>query len=78
MAKLQEVNTKRAKTVTVFPPTAPPVSYASPPYVGRGRNFNYPGRRGATLEGAVAGAEDRAGQRLMPQILSNLKKVKLP
>ena len=35
LAKLQEANTKRAATFTVFPtPIAPPVSYSSRPYVG--------------------------------------------
>ena len=53
LAKLQEANTKRAATFTVFPqPTAPPASYSTPPYVGRGRSFNdrkgfkKPGSRG--------------------------------
>ena len=41
LAKLQEANTKRAATFTVFPqPTAPPVSYSSRPYVGQGKSFN--------------------------------------
>ena len=40
LAKLQEVNTKRAATFTVFPqPTAPPTLYSTRPYVGRGRSF---------------------------------------
>ena len=40
LAKLQEANTKRAATFTVFPqPTAPPTSYSTRPYVGRGRSF---------------------------------------
>ena len=40
LAKLQEVNTKRAATFTVFPqPTAPPTSYSTHPYAGRGKNF---------------------------------------
>ena len=40
-AKLQEANTKRAVTFAVFPtPTAPPVSYSSRPYVGRGKSFS--------------------------------------
>ena len=35
LAKLQEANTKRAATFTVFPqPTAPPASYSTHPYVG--------------------------------------------
>ena len=33
---------------------------------------------GATLDGAVAGVEDRAGPRQMPLMLPNLKKVQLP
>ena len=41
LAKLQEANTKRAATFTVFPqPTAPSTSYSIRPYVGRGRSFN--------------------------------------
>ena len=41
LAKLQEANTKRAATFAVFPtPTAPPVSYSSRPYVGRGKSFS--------------------------------------
>ena len=41
LAKLQEANMKRAATFTVFPqPTAPPASYSTRPYVGRGRSFN--------------------------------------
>ena len=41
LAKLQKANTKRAATFTVFPqPTAPPASYSTRPYVGRGRSFN--------------------------------------
>ena len=40
LAKLQEANTKRAATFTVFPqPTAPPTSYSTRPYVGRGKSF---------------------------------------
>ena len=41
LAKLQEANTKRAATFTVFPqPTAPSTSYSTRPYVGRGNSFN--------------------------------------
>ena len=41
LAKLQEANTKRAATFSVFPqPTAPSTSYSTRPYVGRGRSFN--------------------------------------
>ena len=40
LAKLQEVNTKRAATFTVFPqPTAPSTSYSALPYFGRGKSF---------------------------------------
>ena len=40
LAKLQEANTKRAATFTVFPqPTAPSTSYSTRPYVGRGKSF---------------------------------------
>ena len=53
LAKLQEANTKRAATFTVFPqPTAPSTSYSTRPYVGRGKSFKdkkgfkRPGRRG--------------------------------
>ena len=53
LAKLQEANTKRAATFTVFPqPTAPPTSYSTRPYAGRGnsfkdkKGFKKPGGRG--------------------------------
>ena len=40
LAKLQEANTKRAATFTVFPqPTAPSTSYSARPYVGHGKSF---------------------------------------
>ena len=40
LAKLQEANTKRAATFTVFPqPTAPPTSYSTRPFAGRGKSF---------------------------------------
>ena len=40
LAKLQEANTKRAATFTVFPqPTAPSTSYSTRPYIGRGKSF---------------------------------------
>ena len=40
MAKLQEANTKRAATFTVFTqPTAPLTSYSTRPYAGRGKSF---------------------------------------
>ena len=41
LAKLQEANTKRGATFTVFPqPAVPSTSYSTRPYVGRGRSFN--------------------------------------
>ena len=53
LAKLQEANTKRAATFTVFPqPTAPSTAYSTRPYVGRGtsfkdkKGFKRPGGRG--------------------------------
>ena len=40
LAKLQEANTKRAATFTVLTqPTAPPTSYSTRPYAGRGKSF---------------------------------------
>ena len=40
LAKLQDANPKRAATFTVFPqPTAPPTSYSTRPYAGRGKSF---------------------------------------
>ena len=40
LAKLQEANKKRAATFTVFSqPTAPPTSYSTRPYAGRGKSF---------------------------------------
>ena len=39
LAKLQEANTKRAATFTVFP-QRPPASYSTRPYVGRVKIFN--------------------------------------
>ena len=50
LAKLQEANTKLAATFTVFlQPTAPPASYSTRPYVGRGRSFN--DRKGRARQG---------------------------
>ena len=51
LAKLQEANTKRAATFTVFPqPTAPPPSYSTRPYAGKSfkdkKGFKKPGGRG--------------------------------
>ena len=46
LAKLQEANTKRTATFTVFPtPMAPPVSYSSHPYVAGRKSFS--DRRGS-------------------------------
>ena len=75
LVKLQEANTKRAATFTVFPmPIAPPVSYSSRPYVGRGKGF----LTGRAQESLVAGAEDRAGPRHPPLSLNlaSLKRVR--
>ena len=61
LAKLQEPNTKRAATFTVFPqPTAPSASYSTRPYVGRGR-ISTKRRALRNLAGEVG---DRAGPRL--------------
>ena len=51
LAKLQEANTKRVATFTVFPqPTAPPTSYSTRPYAGKSfkdkKGFKKPGCRG--------------------------------
>ena len=72
LAKLQEVNTKRATTFTVFPqPTAPPASYSTRRYVGQGRSAE-------ALRNLAGEAGDRAGPRLPPRIpnLANLKKAR--
>ena len=58
LAKLQEANTKPAATFTVFPqPTAPPTSYSTRPYAGRGKSLKI--RRASRNQAAEAG--DRAG-----------------
>ena len=58
-SKLQEANTKRAATFTVFSqPTAPPVSYFTRPYVGRGRSFN--DRRGFKKSGGQGRGQGRS------------------
>ena len=51
LARLQEANTKRAATFTVFPQsTAPPTSYSTRPYAGKSfkdkKGFKKPGGRG--------------------------------
>ena len=76
MAKLQETNTKRANAVTVFLPTAPPVSYSSDHMSVETEILIIQIGEEAIQEGAVAGAEDRAGPRQTPLILPSLKKVK--
>ena len=59
LAILQEANTKRATTFTVFPqPTAPPASYSTRPYVGRGRSFT--DRRGYKKSGGQGRGESRS------------------
>ena len=59
LAKLQKANTKRAATFTVFPqPTAPPASYSTRPYVGRGRSFN--DRKGFKKHGGQGRGQGRS------------------
>ena len=59
LAKLQEANTKRAATFILFPqPTAPPASYSTRPYVGRGRSFN--DRRGSKKIGGRGRGQGRS------------------
>ena len=71
LAKLQEVNTKRANAITVFPPTAPPVSYSSQLYVRRGRNFNYSDRRGGYCR--RGGGQGRGQGRSTPNATNTTK-----
>ena len=62
LAKLQEANTKRAATFTVFPqPTAPSTSYSARPYVG----FKALKIRRALRDLAVE-VQDKAGPHLPP------------
>ena len=69
LAKLQEANTKRAAAFTVFPqPTAPPTSYCTRPYAGRGKSLEMI-RRASENQAAEAG--DRAGPR-QPPLLQGL------
>ena len=59
LAKLQEANTKRAATFTVFSqPSAPPASYSTRPYVGRGRSFT--DRRGYKKSGGRGRGQGRS------------------
>ena len=65
LAKLQEANTKRAATFTVFPqPKAPPASYSTRPYVRRGRSFTH--RRGYKKSGGRGKGQCRS----MPSAVS--------
>ena len=69
LAKLQEANTKRAATFTVFPqPTAPPASYSTRPYVGGSSYLDEVGVSmiGRALRNLAGEAGDRAGPRLPP------------
>ena len=91
LAKLQEANTKRAATFTVFPqPTAPYTSYSMRPYVGRGRSFKdkkgfkRPGGRGRGQGRSAASAmttrpgQSKDGQKsLTVSVSSDSKKCKL-
>ena len=90
LAKLQEANTKRAATFTVFPqPTAPPASYSTRPYmyVRRGRSFSdrkgfkKPGGRGRGKGRSTSSAtstkpgHSKEGQKtLMVSVSSDSKK----
>ena len=59
LAKLQEANTKRVATFTMFPhPTEPPASYSTRPYVGRGRSFN--DRKGSKKPGGRGRGQGRS------------------
>ena len=84
LAKLQEANTKRAATFTVFPqPTAPPTSYSARPYVGRGKSFKdkkgfkRPGGRGRGQGRSAPSAtitrpgQSRDGQKALTMSVSN-------
>ena len=76
LAKLQEVNTKRAATFTVFPqPTAPPASYST---LDRMSDEVEALMTGRALRNLVDVAGDRAGPCLPPRVpsLANLKKVR--
>ena len=84
LAKLQEANTKRAATFTVFPqPTVPPTSYSAHPYVGRGKSFKdkkgfkRPGGRGRGQGRSAPSAtitrpgQSRDGQKALTMSVSN-------
>ena len=59
LAKLQEANTKRAATFTVFPqPTVPPASYSTRPFVGQGMSFN--DRKGSMKPGGRGRGQGRS------------------
>ena len=89
LAKLQEANTKRAATFTVFPrPTAPSTSYSTRPYVGRGKSFKdkkgfkRPGGRGrgqgrSTPSAAITRpGQSKEGQKVLTVSVSDSKKRK--
>ena len=71
LAKLQEANTKRAATFTVFPqPTAPSTSYSARPYVGHGKSFkDKKGLADKRIRDLADVAGDRAGPPLPPRLL---------
>ena len=84
LAKLQEANTKRAATFTLFPqPTAPPTSYSARPYVGRGKSFKdkkgfkRPGGRGRGQGRSAPSAtitrpgQSKDGQKTLTMSVSN-------
>ena len=91
LAKLQEANTKRAATFTLFPqPTAPSTSYSTRPYVRRGRSFKdkkgfrRPGGRGRGQRRSTPSAttkrpgQSKDGQKsLTVSVSSDSKKRKL-
>ena len=65
LAKLQEANTKRAATFTMFPqPTAPSTSYSARPYVGLGKSFT--DKKGFRKPGGKG--RDRAGPHPPPRL----------
>ena len=86
LAKLQEANTKRAATFTVFPqPTAPSTSYSARPYVGRGKSFKdkkgfkRPGGQGRSAPSATITrpGQSKDGQKVLTVSVSDSKKRKV-
>ena len=60
LAKLQEANMKHAATFTVFTqPTAPPTSYSTCPYAGRGKSFR-DDKKGFTKPGGRGRGQGRS------------------